>query len=292
MKNNFRALRSVIAKSTPHFIRQRVPLNIAQHLYFSGSFNARLYGKPILKLVNEGYQIENEIYWRGFDGCHERKSMQIFAEILRVIKPRVVWDIGANSGTYGILTQALIEDAAVYFFEPIPKAAEMIRKNLHINNFKAEIFQLALGDYDGKGEIYFSKGADFATSVTVNKNTLQEGQASDLMNISVRRADTLMEEFSIPIPTLVKLDVETYEYEVLKGFGTTVFKDCIFLIEILSDELAHKLIPFFPSENYDYYNINDADSSVRQTDILGKSDFYNYLICPRKLSPLFSFGAV
>ena len=129
MKNNFRALRSVIAKWTPYFIRRRVPLTIAQHLYFSGSFNARLYGKPILKLVNEGYQIENEIYWRGFDGCHERKSMQVFAEILRVIKPRVVWDIGANSGTYGILTQALIEDAAVYFFEPIPNGLLYCRAN-------------------------------------------------------------------------------------------------------------------------------------------------------------------
>ena len=288
---NLANIRSVIAKATPYFIRRHIPLKVSQHLYFSGVISARLNGKPVVKLVNKGHQIENEIYWRGFDGCHEKKSMQIFAEILRVIKPKIVWDIGANSGTYGILAIALIPEAKVCFFEPIPKAIKMINENLLLNNFNAEVFQLALGDYDGGGEIYFSKGTDFATSVTVNKNLLGNGVESDSMEISVVRADTLMEKFSLPMPDLVKLDVETYELEVLKGFGTTPFKDCIFLVEILSDELAHKLEPFFPGSKYDFYNIDDAGAKVRKTEKLGKSDFYNYLICPQQLSHLFSFSA-
>lgn len=283
-------IRSFIAKSTPFFIRNRTPLKLSRHLYFSGTFTARLYGKQLVKLVCQGHQIENEIFWRGFEGCHEGKSMQIFSEILNVIKPGVVWDIGANSGTYGILTKALAKDAEVYFFEPIPKAADMIRANIELNQFSANVFQVALGDFDGKGEIYFNKGEDFATSVTVNKNLLPKNQATDVMEISVRRADNLMKEFLIPTPNLVKLDVETYEYEVLNGFGETRFLECIFLIEILTHELAEKLKPFFSSENYDFYNINDAKLSVRKTESLEKSDFYNYLICPKKLSPLFSFS--
>ena len=287
---NLANIRSVIAKATPYFIRRHIPLKISQHLYFSGVISARLNGKPVVKLVNKGYQIENEIYWRGFDGCHEKKSMQIFAEILRVIKPKIVWDIGANSGTYGILAIALIPEAKVCFFEPIPKAIEMINKNLLLNNFNAEVFQLALGDYDGEGKIYFSKGTDFATSVTVNKNMLGNGLEGDRMEISVMRADTLMEKFFLPMPDLVKLDVETYEFEVLKGFGRTPFEDCIFLVEILSDEMAHKLEPFFPASKYDFYNIDDANCTVKMTSSLGKSDFYNYLICPKILSPLLNFS--
>lgn len=283
-------VRFIIAKSIPFFIRKRVPLRISSHLYFSGTFTARLYGKNTVKLVSQGHQIENEIYWRGFEGCHEGKSMQIFAEILNTLKPKVIWDIGANSGTYGILAKALTADAKVYFFEPIPKAVEMILENHKLNNFKAEVFQLALGDYNGKGKIYFGKGTDFATSVTVNKNLLGDGIAVDSMEISVMRAEALMEKFALPIPELVKLDVETYEFEVLKGFGATPFNDCIFLIEILSNELAEKLIPFFPSEKYDYYNINDGLSNVRKTESLEKSDFYNYLICPKKQSEQLNFG--
>jgi len=282
--------RAVIAKATPFYIRRLIPMRIAQHLYFSGIFTARLKGKPLVNLINKGHQIENEIYWHGFEGCHEKKSMQIFAEILNVIRPQIVWDIGANSGTYGILAKALVPETRICFFEPIPKAIEMIQENLLLNSFNAEVFQLALGDYDGAGEIYFSKGTNFATSVTVNKNLLVDGLEADRMHISVTRADTLMEKFSLPMPELVKLDVETYEFEVLRGFGSTPFKDCIFLVEILSDELAYKLEPFFPSLKYDFYNIDDALSKVRKTEKLGKSDFYNYLICPKTLSSLFSFG--
>jgi FkbM family methyltransferase len=283
-------IRSVIAKATPYFIRRLIPLKVLQHLYFQGVISARLNGKPVVKLVNLGHQIENEIYWRGFDGCHEKKSMQIYAEILQVIKPKIVWDIGANSGTYGILAKALVQEAKIYFFEPIPKAIEMIHENLRINGFNAEVFQLALGDYDGTGEIYFGKGIDFATSVKVNTNLLESGQEADSIEISVIRADTLMKKFSLPMPEFVKLDVETYEFEVLQGFGTTSFENCIFLLEILSDELAQKLEPFFPAIKYDYYNIDDVKSKVRKTAKLEKSDFYNYLICPRQLSHLFSFN--
>jgi len=283
-------IRSIIAKSIPFFIRKRIPLRISRHLYFSGTFTARLYGKKLVKLICRGYQIENEIYWRGIEGCHEGKSMQVFAEILNVVKPPVVWDIGASSGSYGMLAKSILNHTEIYFFEPIPKAIEMIHENLEINQYKANVFQLALGDFDGSGQIYLNKDQEFAYSVTVNKNLLQKNQPTDVMTISVRRADSLMKEFSIPIPSLVKLDVETYEYEVLKGFGTTPFKDCIFLIEILSNELGEKLIPFFPSEKYDFYNIDDAMSVVRKTESLEKSDFYNYLICPKKLSSQFSFG--
>ena len=286
---NLANIRSVIAKVTPYYIRHRIPLKISQHLYFSGVISARLNGKPVVKLINKSHQIENEIYWRGFDGCHEKKSMQIFAEILRVLQPKIVWDIGANSGTYGILAKALFPETRVCFFEPIPKAIEMINENLLLNNFNAEVFQLALGDYDGEGKIYFSKGTDFATSVTVNKNLLGSSLETDSMEISVMRADTLMEKFSLSMPDLVKLDVETYEFEVLEGFGATPFNNCLFLIEVLSNELAEKLIPIFPSEKYDFYNINDATSTVRKTESLEKSDFYNYLVCPKKLSSLFSF---
>lgn len=281
---NLKVIRSICARALPFALRRKVPLLVAQHLYFQGNFKARLYGKSVVKLASKGHQIENEIYWRGFDGCHEMKSMQIFADIIKVIKPRVVWDIGANSGTYGILAKALNQDSEVYFFEPIPKAAEMIRQNLNLNNFSAKVFELALGDYDGEGAIYFSKGADFATSVTVNRNTLSEGQLSDELKIEVKRADSLITEYSLPIPDLVKLDVETYEYEVLNGFGSNSLKDCIFLIEILSEELARKLIPIFPSSEYDYFNINDSESTVRKTKELSKSDFYNYLICRKGVS--------
>jgi FkbM family methyltransferase len=281
---NTTSIRSLLAKALPYWVRNKVPLKVSQHLYFNGVFVARLYGKKLVKLIHVGYQIENEIYWRGFEGCHEKKSMQIFASLVEKLNPTVVWDIGANSGTYGLLAKALEPQCEVIFFEPIPKAADLIRMNLKLNNFEGKMFEMALGDFDGEGEIFFEEGQDFATSVTVNKNTLPDGIKSDPMKIQVRRLDSLIVEEGLRAPNLVKLDVETYEYEVLTGLGSQFPEEAIFLIEILREDLALKLVEFFPESRYEYWNINDGVGSMRKVAKLGKSDFYNFLIIPKSRS--------
>lgn len=278
---NTNSIRKLMAMVLPFWIRKKIPLKILQHLYFRGVFEARLYGKKQVKLLHPGHQIENEIYWRGIEGCHEKKSMQIFASIVQNLAPKVVWDIGANSGTYGILTKALKPDCEVVFFDPIPKAIEIIQSNLNINNFEAKVFEIALGNFDGAGEVFLEKGHDFATSVTVNRNTLSNLIESYSIPINVCRADTLMAEQGLKSPNLVKLDVETYEYEVLEGFGTHFPNRCIFLIEVLSEDLGLKLMDFFPRATYQFWNINDQKGVIRKVDVLGKSDFYNFLVVPK-----------
>jgi FkbM family methyltransferase len=284
---NTNSIRKLVARALPFQIRKRIPLRIAQHLYFNGVFEARMKGKKLVKLLHAGHQIENEIYWRGFDGCHEKKSMQIFASIVENLNPKVVWDIGANSGTYGVLTKALQPDCEVIFFEPIPKAVEMIKANLRLNGFQERVFEIAIGDFEGEGEIFFEKGYDFATSVTVNRNTVPDGLVSEALKIGVRRLDSLIEEQSLNTPELIKLDVETFEYEVLKGWGTEFPVNAIFLIEILREDLAFKLEEFFPVDRYEFWNIDDRKKSMSKMAKLEKSDFYNVLIIPTSKSEAF-----
>ncbi len=277
---NTHSIRMLVAKTTPYWVRRWIPLKISRHFYFTGVFEARLYGRKIVKLMHHGHQIENEIYWRGFDGSLEKKSMQIFAAIVKNLNPSIVWDIGANSGTYGILAKALKPDCQVIFFEPIPRAVECIHFNLKLNNYKAKVFEVALGNYDGQGHIFFPKGQDFGVSVTLNRNTVPIDAESDEMSVQVCRAGTLITQQGLKFPDLVKLDVETYEFEVLEGWGDQFPKDSIFLIEILQEELALKLAPFFPIDMYTFWNIDDRNGNVRKVPKLMKSDFYNFLIVP------------
>ncbi len=278
------SIRKLVATALPFWIRKKIPLRISRHLYFEGVFEARLYGKKLVKLLHTGHLIENEIYWYGFDGCHEKKSMEVFAGLVNILNPKVVWDIGANSGTYGVLAKAIKPDCEVIFYEPIPKAVDFIHVNLELNEFQAKIFEIALGDFDGEGEIFLEQGHNFAMSVTVNRNTVPNEIKSDCLKIQVRRLDSLTEEQSLKSPDLIKLDVETYEYEVLAGFGSHFPEDAIFLIEILSDDLAFKLVEFFPESRYQFWNIDDGKGSIRKVTKLGKSDFYNFLIVPKNLN--------
>lgn len=275
--------RKVIAKNTPYFVRKRIPLKISKHLYFRGSFRARLFGKKIVNLISTGNQIENEIFWKGFEGGHEGLSTQIWVSLIQQTKPKNVWDIGANSGTYGILAKSVYPACEVSFFEPIPKAVKMIEQNLNLNHMVADVFELALGDYDGEGDIFFAQGADFATSVTVNLNTTLDHSRSTPMRIKVSRAESILREYKKETPDLIKLDVETFEPEVLEGFGSLFPKDSLFLIEILSNSNAEKLAGFFPESRYNFFNIDDSKGTFRKILKLEKSDFYNILILPKAI---------
>lgn len=278
---SLKALRKAIALSCPFFIRRLVPKNISRHIYFEGVFSARLFNKKIIKLVSHGHQIENEIYWNGFEDCHEGTSTQIWVEIIRTMQPKVIWDIGANSGTYGLLAKAISPKSEVCFFEPMHNAAQMIQENLKENALEGRVFELALGNFDGDGTVYLPEGTSFVTSVTVNRDTTKNPSTSKETKIGVRRADSLINEKKLLLPDLVKLDVETYEPEVLSGFGVNFPRECSFIIEILSAEIATRVSHYFPKLEYNFYNIDDQKKSIRKTEFLEKSDFYNYLILPK-----------
>lgn len=283
----FKALRKCLARSFPFFLRKHFSRQLIKHLYFTGVFEARLFGKKVAKLVHVGHQIENEIYWKGFEDSHEGQSLKLWTHLIKVYEPNVIWDIGANSGTYGVLAKALSPQSEICFFEPIPSAVQVIHENLKVNKYEGKVFKFALGDYDGKGEIYLPTGNNFPTSVTVNKNTTKKGEKFDVMEIEVHRIDSLIVDGQLQPPQLVKIDVETYEPEVLSGFGSFLPEDCIFLIEILENETASRLQEIFSPSSYVFYNIDDQKKAFRQTDMLKKSDFYNYLIIPRSIHQKF-----
>ncbi len=50
------------------------------------------------------------------------------------------------------------------------------------------------------------------------------------------------------------------------------------LIEILNDEIGHKVQKMVQGLGYLYFNIDEA-GGTRQVESITKSDYYNYLLC-------------
>ena len=103
--------------------------------------------------------------------------------------------------------------------------------------------------------------------------------------IRVARLDTLIEQLKIEKIDLIKLDVETYEAEVLEGLGTYLdkFRPTL-LIEILNDEVGHRIEALLKGKDYLYFNIDEETNSIRKVEEITKSDYYNYLICNPKVA--------
>jgi FkbM family methyltransferase len=278
----FTLIRKIIAKIIPSVFRKYIPKLISQHFYFKGNFVVTIKDNVKMKLYHTSYQVENEIYWYGIEGAHESKSIEIFIDIIQKYKPKVIWDVGANSGTYGMIAKTIEPSAEIHFFEPIPSAAEIIKKNLILNKFDANIHTYALGKSIADSVMYVPKSLNFSYSATIGKNILNKNIPFNEIKVKINTAESIIENSKTP--ELIKIDVEGYELEVLTGFGDKLTDNMIFLIEILDTESASKISHFFADEKYDFYNIDDKKRSVRKTKKIEKSDYFNYLIISKKFN--------
>ncbi len=286
--------RQLIARSTPRVIRKRIPKFISRHLYFKGFFKVRLNDQRKLSLYSEGYILENEVYWYGISGGHEKRSINLWIDYISHFKPKVIYDVGASTGIYGLVAEAIAEDTEVIYFEPIPKAVSILKMNLDVNSFGGKVHQVALANYDGIGIFNISEKDDFAYSVTLNTyadlailGVHDHSQKYRELKVEVQQISTMIENDKLKPPDFMKLDVETSEYDVLLGAGKYAENVGAFLIEVLNHEIAQKLNTLFSSKLYAFYNIDDNRNRIIQTTSIISTQHYNYFVIKKELATEF-----
>ena len=140
----------------------------------------------------------------------------------------IFWDVGANVGIYSILFAKNFPKSRVLAFEPNPRVIERLQKNLDLNNLSnVEVMKFGLSDSEKNAKLFLNE-------VRAGAGTLAPNQLHDSMRfteIKVKTALQVLEKFPEFIPDLIKIDVEGFEPEVLRGFGSilSVHKPKIFL---------------------------------------------------------------
>ncbi len=115
-------------------------------------------------------------------------------------------DVGANLGHYTMLASGVCK-AKTIAMEPIESTIEKLKKNIKLNNLKDKVTILSYGVGD-KNEVL-----NFTTNKTV-MNSVSLEESNDTIKIEVRTLNELLKDEN---PTFIKIDVEGYEYNVLKG---------------------------------------------------------------------------
>jgi len=128
-------------------------------------------------------------------------------------------DIGGNIGLQSIrMSQSVGNAGKVYAFEPLQYLQEKFIKNMALNKaFNVTLLPYALSDTESEAEFNINKNA-------WNQGTFSLGasQGADKQTISIKVADALPEIKALPNLALIKIDVEGYEYQVLRGLTTTL----------------------------------------------------------------------
>ncbi len=250
--------------------------NIYEHLHFRGNFLVKTNEHCSFKVYHPGTLVENEIFWRGIYGNWEKESLKIWTKLAE--KSKYIFDIGANTGIYSLVSKSVNPGSQVYAFEPVKRVFKLLKNNIQLNHYNIEPFELALSDYEGTGYFY-DPGTEHIYSVSLNKNLLEEHVKHQKVPVKVLRFDTWFRDHQIGGMDLLKIDVEYHEVQVIKGMAGLIrqFRPSI-LVEILNEDSAQELKRILEDIPYIYFDINEKTGPERITEIK-KSSGYNLLLC-------------
>lgn len=143
-------------------------------------------------------------------GLHEYEDMALTLHLLR---PEDLFvDVGANVGSYTVIAGGAV-GARCISFEPSPHAYARLRDNVLLNDLaeRVALHQVALGSESG--DVRFTTGLD-----TVN-HVLASDEPGAAVTVPIRRLDDVL---SGATPTLIKIDVEGFEAQVIDGAAATL----------------------------------------------------------------------
>lgn len=237
-------------------------------------------------LYNNAFTLETEIFWIGYNHINwEKKTREIWSNLAK--NSQVILDIGANTGIFSVIAKAHNEMAKIHAFEPQPNIFKVLEKNNQINHFDIHNHQLALSDESGELPFYNTGYSTFednnTTHGSLNKEWRTENQHSIL--VPVYRLDTFIENNEIKGVDLIKIDVETLEFEVLKGYGKYLFQHRpLILLEVQNDQIGENIKRLLDAEDYLFFWVNEEKGLIQVDNPGFDSDQnnHNYLICPRE----------
>lgn len=255
------------------------PHRVYRHLTFNDWFEVNV-GEEKFLMYHYGYELENEIFWRGVTGW-EKHSIETWIKLCRVSE--VIMDVGANTGVFALLAKSVgvNSDNKVYAFEPVKRVYQKLVRNIDKNGFDVRHYEMALSNYDGEAVIY-DQPTDHIYSVTVNKNLASQGTVVVPATIAVTKLSTVIREQELKKIDLIKIDVETHEPEVLEGMEEYLeLFTPVLLIEILTNEVAHKVDTILSAFEYEYYYVHEMKGLRKVGRItLQGTNGYNYLAIP------------
>jgi len=215
------------------------------------------FNKLLLELSMRGLGVKNA------ENDEASGETHFLTNILSRYDKPVVLDVGANRGNYARKIMSLRPDATLYAFEPHPATFSQLQQAAEECGFEAincgmgsAVGHLHLFDYqeaEGSGTEHASVYRDVIEG-------LHRGAASG-MEVCLSTVDTFVGERALKRITLLKIDTEGHEYQVLQGAAETLAREAVELIQVEFNDMNTVSRVFFRDflallgDRYDFYRL-------------------------------------
>lgn len=147
--------------------------------------------------------------------------INISQRLLEFVTAPVIYDIGANLGSWTIPVGNYFQhrNGIVYSFEPQRQVYNQLCGNIFLNKLKnCYTFNSALGDYDGEIDVpVFDPMTDVNLGAVSLDKTIFSEQRRNAAPPTEKRTINTLDTLNMPHASLLKIDVQGMELEVLKG---------------------------------------------------------------------------
>ena len=187
------------------------------------------------------------------NSCKKEPELINWLEINNNKEKQILWDIGSNVGAYSLVAATM--GYKVLSFEPAYQNYFKLHENISLNKLDEQIeaFCISFGDKLQTGNFNI-----FDTSFGTSKGNYNADNyyQLNLKKISQKKTlvfsiDSFIKIFNLPEPSLIKIDVDGGEFEVLKGAAT--------LLEH-GKNLKSLLVEF----DEDEYSINELETFLKK----------------------------
>jgi len=161
------------------------------------------------------------------------------------------------------MAQEAKQTGKVIAFEPVNHLRERLEKNVALNRAtQIEVLPYALSDFSG------------TSTMNINPKDENQGTASLSENgnteIQVRKGDDLLNEMKIERLDFIKIDVEGFEYQVLRGLkeniqrfrSSIVFEYDNYYAKERGEKSYADFYQFFDELNYTLFGVNEIGGEL------------------------------
>lgn len=211
---------------------------------FRGNIDFKINDGPAKGLVFPLKLPDDKLFWTGL---WEKEFAERLARATK--NGAVCLDVGAYRGYFsGVM--AVHGAGEVHCFEPNPENVVKLQRLAELNpNLTLRVHQLALGDADGETE--FVLMSEDTMGKLADSSFQRERSTGNRFKVKLSRLDTLASEGSVPLPSLIKVDVEGAEKMFLDGAAATIEKSRpTILLEYHSGALARECAGFLEARGY------------------------------------------
>lgn len=178
--------------------------------------------------------------------------------LLRMLSCNSIVDIGANRGQFALVSRKAFPSKDIFSFEPLEKPSEIFEK-VFKNDLHTYLYRCAIGQERKIANIHISKDDDSSSLLMVSdrqKELFPNSVVSAKSPVQVIPLIDALAGVTIPAGSLMKIDVQGYELEVLQGSEELLGKfshlyiECSYIELYQGQALAHQVIDWLSKRNF------------------------------------------